>query len=106
MGKIITMVVALCFFLLGGCATFRGLQEDSSIAWEKTKNMFSRSSSPDPGAVRAAQSELKSRGYHAGAVDGVMGPQTIEALRRYQAANGLNVTGKVDKATLDSLGVQ
>jgi len=34
-----------------------------------------------------------------------MGPQTISALRRYQSANGLTVTGKVDSDTLDSLGI-
>ena len=106
MGKIITMVLALFLFLLGGCATFRGLQEDSSIAWEKTKSAFSRGSSADDATVRAAQAKLKARGYHSGSVDGVMGPQTVQALRRYQAANGLSVTGEVDEGTLVSLGVQ
>jgi len=38
-------------------------------------------------------------------VDGIMGPQTVTALRRYQAANGLSVTGRVDEATRRSLGV-
>jgi len=108
MGKLLTILAALFFFLLGGCATFRGLQEDSSLAWEKVKGTFSGGSSADSAStaqVRAVQSRLKARGYHSGSVDGIMGPQTVTALRRYQAANGLSVTGRVDEATRRSLGV-
>ncbi len=106
MEKLITMVLAFSLFLLGGCATFRSLQADSSIAWKKTKSVFSRGSSTDNATVRAAQVKLKARGYHSGSVDAVMGPQTVHALRRYQAANGLRITGEVDEGTLVSLGVQ
>ncbi len=106
MGKIITLFVALFLFLLSGCATFHGLQEDTRLAYQKMKGVFSRgSSSSNSEQIRAAQSRLKARGYHSGSVDGVMGPQTVNALRRYQAANGLSVTGKVDEETMDSLGV-
>ena len=105
MGKIITLFVALFLFLLGGCATFRGLQEDSRLAYQKVKNTFTRGKSATPQQIRAAQSRLKARGYHSGSVDGLMGPQTVTALRRYQSANDLSVTGKVNEETLKSLGL-
>lgn len=107
MAKLFTILAATLIFLLGGCATFRGLKEDSSLAWQKMKGSFSGSSSSSTSVstVRAAQSRLKARGYHSGAVDGVMGPQTVQALRRYQAANGLSVTGRIDEATRRSLGL-
>jgi peptidoglycan hydrolase-like protein with peptidoglycan-binding domain len=38
--------------------------------------------------------------------DGVMGPQTRRAVRRFQRANGLRVTGRVDAATIDALGLR
>jgi peptidoglycan hydrolase-like protein with peptidoglycan-binding domain len=37
--------------------------------------------------------------------DGVMGPQTKRALKRYQRAHDLKVTGRADTATLASLGL-
>ena len=38
--------------------------------------------------------------------DGVMGPQTRRAIKRFQRANGLRVTGRVDDATLVALGLR
>lgn len=104
MRRMITAFVIMFLFLLGGCATFQGLQEDTRLAWKKMKGAFSRGDSADSNQIREAQSQLKARGYHSGSVDGIMGPQTMSALRRYQAANGLTVTGKADPETLESLG--
>jgi peptidoglycan hydrolase-like protein with peptidoglycan-binding domain len=38
--------------------------------------------------------------------DGVMGPQTRRAVRRFQRANGLRVTGRVDAGTIAALGLR
>jgi peptidoglycan hydrolase-like protein with peptidoglycan-binding domain len=37
--------------------------------------------------------------------DGVMGPQTVRALKRFQRAHGIRVSGKVNAATLKALGI-
>jgi peptidoglycan hydrolase-like protein with peptidoglycan-binding domain len=42
---------------------------------------------------------LKAAGFNPGPIDGVLGPRTKEALRRYQAQQGLPVTGELDDAT-------
>ena len=107
MSKVIPLFVALFLFALGGCSTFRGLQEDAKTAAYKMKGMFSKQNkfTPSNAQVRKTQEHLRSRGYQPGRPDGLMGPQTISALRRYQSANGLTVTGKVDSDTLDSLGI-
>lgn len=55
--------------------------------------------------VRAAQQALNDRGYDAGAVDGVFGPQTETAIRSFQQTQGLPQTGTLDSATLAALGV-
>jgi hypothetical protein len=52
-----------------------------------------------------AQSQLSSLGYYAGVVDGSFGPLTSRAITQYQADYGLPVTGRLDRATLKSLGV-
>ncbi len=107
MSKVIALFVALFLFALGGCSTFRGLKEDAKTAAYKVKGMFSKQKkfTPSNAQVRKAQQQLRARGYQAGSADGIMGPQTISALRRYQSANGLTVTGKVDSDTLDYLGI-
>ncbi len=47
----------------------------------------------------ALQQDLADAGYFKGEVDGVYGPETVEAVQALQKANGLPQTGTVDKAT-------
>jgi hypothetical protein len=56
--------------------------------------------------VSAVQSELARLGYYNGSIDGSLGDQTEAAIARYQEDNGLSVTGTVDAATLQSLGIR
>jgi peptidoglycan hydrolase-like protein with peptidoglycan-binding domain len=55
--------------------------------------------------VWSAQRKLKQLGYYDGVVDGQMGSQTAAAIRRYQIAKKLKVTGKMNSQTLRSLGI-
>jgi hypothetical protein len=56
--------------------------------------------------VRQAQQALKSKGYFTGNVDGVLGPDTQQAIRSFQNANGLTPTGTLDAQTAQRLGAQ
>jgi peptidoglycan hydrolase-like protein with peptidoglycan-binding domain len=56
--------------------------------------------------IRAAQEALKEQGYYGGEIDGIAGPITRSAAREYQGDHELEVTGRLDRATLDSLGVE
>ena len=56
--------------------------------------------------VGAVQSELAQLGYYNGAVDGVLGDETEAALARYQQDHDISVTGTVNAATLQSLGIR
>jgi hypothetical protein len=53
----------------------------------------------------AVQAQLKKLGYYGGEVDGVVGPGTQKAIAKYQAAEGLAVTGTITPALLKSLGI-
>ena len=55
--------------------------------------------------VKTIQRKLKNWGYYKGAVDGVFGSQTKEAVRYFQRKNGLTVDGIVGKQTLSALGI-
>jgi peptidoglycan hydrolase-like protein with peptidoglycan-binding domain len=39
-------------------------------------------------------------------MDGVIGPQTSQAIRAFQSANGLKETGRIDSETAKKLGVE
>lgn len=58
----------------------------------------------DP-TVRSAQKILQQQGYYRGTVDGVIGSQTAAAIRRYQVAEKLRVTGQLNPQTARSLGL-
>lgn len=50
-------------------------------------------------SVETLQRTLTSLGMHEGKIDGIFGPQVREAVRSFQRAEGLSVTGEVDAAT-------
>lgn len=56
--------------------------------------------------VTQIQTKLKAWGYYTGAVDGIFGSGTEQAVRKFQSANGLTVDGKVGTQTLAALGIQ
>ena len=53
----------------------------------------------------AVQSALARRGYYHGAIDGAIGPMSSRAIARFQADQGLPVTGTVTSSLLRSLGL-
>jgi hypothetical protein len=60
----------------------------------------------EPGQVVAdVQNALQQAGYDPGPVDNTYGPQTRDALLRYQSDNGLPASGEIDEPTLASLGM-
>lgn len=54
-------------------------------------------------SIRQIQTALKSAGFYKGLVDGQMGPQTKQAIREFQKANGLKGDGIVGKRTAEKL---
>lgn len=55
--------------------------------------------------LAAAQHELRTRGVYAGPIDGVDGPATFDALRRFQLAAGLAPDGVLGPLTRRALGI-
>jgi hypothetical protein len=56
--------------------------------------------------VQALQTKLKDGGFYFGPVNGEYTSETAAAVTRYQIRNGLEISGKLDAKTAQSLGVQ
>lgn len=81
-----------------GVTTFR-IQRMEDLELEKAPARTE--SKPAPSAlVRDIQQALTERGLYDGALDGLMGPKTVSAILFFQESEGLQPTGKADKALL------
>jgi len=83
-------------------------QWDTTGSNAGTPGVTSMSSSPGTSQpwhdeVSQAQQKLHQEGLYHGNIDGVLGPETKQALRQYQQQNGLSVTANLDRQTWDHL---
>lgn len=61
---------------------------------------------PDPERYQQIQQALASRGYFKGAVNGVWGDDSVDALRRFQTDRKINDNdGKINALSLNALGL-
>jgi peptidoglycan hydrolase-like protein with peptidoglycan-binding domain len=60
---------------------------------------------PTPDRYRQIQQALADKGFFHGAPDGVWGPDSVEALKKFQADQNLDVDGKLGALSLIALGL-
>jgi peptidoglycan hydrolase-like protein with peptidoglycan-binding domain len=60
----------------------------------------------DQQQVMQLQQALQERGLEPGSIDGMMGPQTRQALEKFQRDNNLEATGALDERTAQELGLE
>jgi peptidoglycan hydrolase-like protein with peptidoglycan-binding domain len=79
----------------------------SAAAKAKTPARYRRARQlqPTPQRYREIQQALADRGYFRGAVDGNWGPDSIDALKRFQREQNLTDDGKIGSLSLIALGL-
>ncbi len=75
-----------------------------ALAQSASADLYKKGSSG--AVVSEIQTRLKNWGYYSGAVDGVYGSKTEEAVRFFQRRNGLTPDGQAGNLTLAALGIQ
>ncbi len=80
-----------------GAKVDRGLDKTKAKARETKDKIAAKTESSDE--VRQAQTALKEKGQDPGPIDGIHGPRTSAALRSYQKAENIKVTGRLDSET-------
>ncbi len=91
-GRHLTLSVSFRLSSSYGKPTIRNCAKTNWLAGDNGKD-----------AVRAVQMELALRGYYSGEVDGVAGPQTVDAVETFEADAGMNPTGEVTKELVIAL---
>ena len=78
----------------------RKLVQDSSLEWREILCETNTS----PGVVARLQTALNDAGFDAGSADGILGNQTVAALKKYQVDNNM-ARGQLTLKVLESLNV-
>ncbi|MBR0651256.1 peptidoglycan-binding protein [Roseomonas terrae] len=74
-------------------------------AWAQAPAPLSFMQPLSPSATMVVQERLRDAGVYTGATDGVWGPESQTALDRFQQARGMVVTGSMNLATAQALGI-
>jgi peptidoglycan hydrolase-like protein with peptidoglycan-binding domain len=84
-----------------GAKIDRGVDKTKAKAHEVKEKISDKMHHGDmaSGDTRGAQQALQAKGYNPGPIDGIYGPRTTAAVRDFQKAEGLKVTGKMDADT-------
>ncbi len=54
--------------------------------------------------VKRVQESLVALGYDPGPIDGLVGPRTVSALRKFESDNGLPVRGQLSSELMTRIG--
>ena len=86
-----------------------GVKQNEKAASEDNHQMMSPRAGDQMGLssqdLSAAQRSLNGQGFQPGNLDGVMDEQTQQAIAEFQQEKNLPITGTLDVATADQLGV-
>jgi hypothetical protein len=91
-------------FLQGAISLTRSVAERRSVSRPApVDDQAVRPAALSREAVRQGQQALRDQGFYTGNIDGVMGPGTSTAIKAFQKAENLAVTGNFDRVTLARL---
>jgi peptidoglycan hydrolase-like protein with peptidoglycan-binding domain len=89
------------FLALSACSMFQSTPAPAPLPTPPMPPASGLPESSHEGAdIRGVQQALVDKGYYKGRVDGVWGPQSDRAIRKFQRDNGLPVSGVVDSTLL------
>jgi peptidoglycan hydrolase-like protein with peptidoglycan-binding domain len=91
-------------------ATVQTPARSSSTGKSRSRRRVSHKSNrgqknPEPDRITEIQEALVREGAFSGTPTGKLDPATVVAIRKFQASNGLNPTGKLDAVSLQKLGL-
>jgi peptidoglycan hydrolase-like protein with peptidoglycan-binding domain len=86
-------------------ATKRSSPKKAAKSSKKRKARPRAQTAPTPERIREIQFALAQKGFYDGVTTGKWDARTAQAMKGFQAANGLTASGKVDAKSLQRLGL-
>jgi peptidoglycan hydrolase-like protein with peptidoglycan-binding domain len=104
MKKLPFLVLALFVSISISVAQNQNANANSNVAANKAANRkpIFRATADQ---IKQAQAILKQRGFYGGVQIGKLDTDTRAGLKKYQQAEGLKVTGTLNKKTLEKMGI-
>lgn len=99
----LSLFTALSVVVLDQKSIKASTQAQTSVSTAKKRGPIFRATKEQ---IKQAQSILKSRGFYSGDTSAKLDDATREGLREYQKAEGLKVTGTMNKLTLEKMGIE
>ncbi len=109
MKRILTFSLTLVF-VFSGLVIAQTYRSSAANRTSQTSSSGERKRGPvfraNKNQVNQAQAILKSRGFYTGETTGKLDTATRAGLKEYQKAEGLKVTGTLNRATLEKMGIE
>jgi peptidoglycan hydrolase-like protein with peptidoglycan-binding domain len=86
-------------------ATSKSAKSSGRKSSKKRGKRAKGQAAPTADRISEIQEALAQRGVFSGTPSGKWDDSTVEAMKKFQASNGLNATGKLDALTLQKLGL-
>lgn len=102
MKKLLTLTLLLCLFTTGAIAQAATFSTQTGAKPGAKRGPVFRATKEQ---INQAQAILKSRGFYSGEQIGKLDEATRDGLRKYQQAEGLKVTGTLNKITLEKMNI-
>lgn len=102
MKKFLTLTLLLCLFTTGAMAQTTTTSTQTGTKQGAKRGPVFRATKDQ---INQAQAILKSRGFYSGEQIGKLDEATREGLRKYQQAEGLKITGTLNKITLEKMNI-
>ena len=99
MKKLLTLTLLLCLFTTGAMA--QTTTQTGTKPGAKRGPVFRATKEQ----INQAQAILKTRGFYEGEQIGKLDEATREGLRKYQQAEGIKITGTLNKITLEKMNI-
>ena len=103
MKKLLTLTVLLLCVFTAGVHAQESTSTSTKASTKQTKRGPVFRATKDQ--INKAQVLLKTRGFYSGEQVGKLDDATREGLRKYQQAEGLKVTGTLNKITLEKMNI-
>lgn len=94
-------IASLTLGLIGSIFVYIGTDKNQPVATVATTETTYAATAD----IKQVQTKLKKWGYYTGSVDGINGPQTIAAVKKFQKKYGLTQDGIVGPLTASKMGI-